>query len=80
MTNRSGSFPLMNLAADYGVDYGDVLIVSYAFRCEINRLEQSFGRANQFLAAWSRIAAKVGPRQMDWLSTRIVGILHRRGR
>lgn len=25
---RSGSFPLMNLAEDFGVDYGDVLLVS----------------------------------------------------
>ena len=35
MTQRCGSFPLLNLAHDYGVDYGDVLLAVMGYRAMI---------------------------------------------
>ena len=36
MTERTGSFPLMNIAQDFDVDYGDVLILMQHMRwCQI---------------------------------------------
>jgi len=52
MTNRTGSYPLMNLAADYGVDYGDVLL--WADYLRRTRLGADLSRArlhDAFLAA-----------------------------
>jgi hypothetical protein len=40
VAQRSGSFPLMNIAQDAGVDYGDVLLVADHYR----RLIRNDGR------------------------------------
>jgi hypothetical protein len=54
MTNRSGSFPLMNLAADFGVDYGDVLLAAEASRMSLSG-DGTLGRMRLAQAATTRL-------------------------
>lgn len=48
---RTGSFPLMNLAADYGVDYGDVLLMAEGVGA---RLRGEYGETQARHRMWSR--------------------------
>jgi hypothetical protein len=52
---RCGSYPLMNIAQDFGVDYGDVLLVHDALREIATR-----ARAEASIEAGGRIRAALG--------------------
>jgi hypothetical protein len=61
---RSGSFPLMNLAEDFGVAYGDVLLMAEGFGA--SRREEPFptGRLLVHAAACQRVFIQLGAGQM----------------
>lgn len=56
MSKRCGSYPLMNLAADYGVAYGDVLLMADVERRRRVGDEFTDGRCDVALAAAERSA------------------------
>lgn len=56
---RTGSYPLMNLAEDFGVDYGDVLLLSVtAGGASFTGLPD--GRRAQIAAASRRVWMRLG--------------------
>lgn len=52
---RSGSYPLMNLAEDFGVDYGDVLLAADWFRRNHAMEPLTLDRDRESASAWSRM-------------------------
>lgn len=69
MAERCGSYPLMNLAEDFGVDYGDVLVWADYLRMERGaRGSTPYSRFLQLEAATQRIdTALSSPRYMALL-------------
>lgn len=68
---RSGSYPLMNLAADYGVDYGDVLQIADVYRHTIRRERTTHARAVSAAHASCRIRRAVGLRGLCSLRVKL---------
>lgn len=60
MTERSGGYPLMNLAADAGVDYGDVLLMADGYRYMVRGDQPPYWRMELVLDACARAEAKLG--------------------
>jgi hypothetical protein len=57
---RSGSFPLMNLAEDFAVDYGDVLLMADGFGASRRSEVWSIERLAVNVAATSRVFDRIG--------------------
>lgn len=60
---RSGSFPIMNLAEDFGVDYGDVLLIAMGIESEplqSRRILLTVERQRQVAAAETRVRQTAG--------------------
>lgn len=55
---RTGSYPLMNIAEDFGVDYGDVLLIGEGVRIGVFNLP--LGRREQVTAAARRARQSLG--------------------
>jgi len=55
---RTGRFPLKDLATDFGVDYGDVVLIGMAAGGRFNTL--SLGRRRQVADASRRIWRELG--------------------
>lgn len=63
--SRCGSFPLMNLATDYGADYGDVLLMAECCAREHRRDRVPLGRAIGMARAWLRTRDRIGPNAFE---------------
>jgi hypothetical protein len=72
MTNHSGSFPLMAIAAEHGVEYGDVLLMADLYRCTVQRLHVPRGRAVLASRAAYRVQKAGGVRALVSLRTTLV--------
>jgi len=57
---RTGSYPLMNIAQDFGVDYGDVLLVAQQIRTFRHGSCITPGRFRLATEAAMRVMDKVG--------------------
>ncbi|MFN3582950.1 hypothetical protein [Phenylobacterium sp.] len=65
---RCGSYPLMNLAQDYDVDYGDLLTWADFLRCDRLGIEMSQGRYQALDRAIHRMTLRIGrAEQLDLL-------------
>lgn len=76
MPLRCGSFPLMNLAADFGVEYGDVLELSQA--AGAGRFwSLSHDRRLQIADASLRLEQALGAKGYDALYARLKAVTYR---
>lgn len=69
---RCGSYPLMNLAEDFGVDYGDVLLWADHLRASRLPGAVSQDRFEQLVWAVERIVAACGRARQERLCTLLV--------
>jgi len=63
MSERTGSYPLMNLAQDYGVAYGDVLLWAEEYGRIIREEPLAVGRTTPVARAWERTCLAIGHRR-----------------
>jgi len=72
MTVRCGSYPLMNLAQDFGLDYGDILLWADYMRRWRGGLHYSAGYMDRFTGAAIRIDAALTAERYDEVLTLMV--------
>lgn len=60
VAHRTGSFPLMNLAEDLGVDYGDLLLLADHYRRLVRNDGLTAGRRGMADQSHDRIRATIG--------------------
>lgn len=69
---RCGSYPLMNIAQDFGVDYGDVLLVAQHMREGQHGAVIPAGRAQEAAQAGLRLQTTIGSLNYARLVGRLV--------
>lgn len=77
MTTQTGSYPLMNLAREFGADYGDVLLLADEHR-QARADERTNGRTSAAILAKLRLRMRLGFDEADALMLAIA--MHARGR
>lgn len=78
MTNRTGSFALMNLAQDYGVAYADVLVWMENLRRERCGERVSQGQLHLLVDALENIVHQIGIRKQHKLMHAMVDLANAR--